>query len=115
MKRLEIEPTEVFQRIDGVLKNDSEKNSTDDLIQKIEELLKAAALIAVKGGSRYIMPVDIFAAQKYVKDEKVIKIFNFFQIDLNDLEGAVVFGRFRKHLKKEYIFWQLPKFIGGFA
>ncbi len=115
MKRMEIEPTEVFQKINEALKDDGKRNSTDDLIQKIEELLKAAVFIAVKGGSRYIMPVDVFAAQKHIKDEKTIKIFNFFQINLNDLEGAIVFGRFRKHLKKEYVFWQLPKFIGGFA
>ncbi len=115
IQRMEIKPAKVFQRISEALKDDDEKNSTDDLIQKIEELLKVAVLIAIKGGSRYIMPADIFAAQKYIQDKKIIKIFNFFQINLNDLEGVIIFSRFRKHLKKEYILWQLPKFIGGFA
>ena len=114
--RMDVPVKEFEQKIDDLIKetqkNPPLKDSRQDLINKIEILLKIASRLSINNQEKYIEPRSLFSGLSLVGDEKVNRIFNLFSIAPNDLENALIFGRFRKKFK-----WlkHLPTALGGFA
>jgi len=116
--RMDIPLKEFGQKIDDWLKKDSGgsapqiKISRQDLLNKIEDLLKKALQISLANQEKFIEPRNIFSAISFAGDEKVNQIFHLFSINPGDLENALIFGRFRKKFG-----WlqRLPRALGGFA
>lgn len=114
VRRLEVNPDELLDKIEQVLAEDKTRELPAVLLQKIEHLVIEAALAAKRGVSRQIMPADLFAAEEKVEDKELSRIFNLFQINQQDLEDVTVFGRFERQARSR--FWRrLPSSIGGFA
>jgi len=113
--RMDVPLKEFEQKIDELVKEtkkDSLKNSRQDLIDKIEDLLKKAFQISLVSQERFIEPRNLFSALSFVGSEKVNRLFNLFSIAESDLENALIFGRFRKKFRW---FTRLPHSLGGFA
>ena len=113
-ERLDVEPKEFKQKINEYLKRPPVKESPAELTAKIESLAKNALLVALKGNSRYIASVDLLAAEKDAADKDLARLFGLFEIAPRDLEGAIIFGRFRKQIRG-FVTRRLPQTIGGFA
>jgi len=82
-----------------------------ELRSQMERLSVAALAQAVAGQAREITPADLFAALGATGDPEVTKLFDLFQIAPDDLEKALIFGRFRSFSR----FSRLPSSLGGFA
>ncbi len=116
--RMGVALKEFEQKIDDLLKESQKtfppqtKISRQDLINRIEDLLKKTFQISLASRERFIEPRNIFSALSFVASEKVNRIFHLFSIDQDDLKNALVFGRFRKKFR-----WlkRLPPVLGGFA
>jgi len=116
--RMDVPLKEFEQKIDDLLKETKKpvlsqpKNSRQDLIDKIGDLLKKAFQLSLVSQERFIEPRNLFSGLSFVASEKVNRIFNLFSIASNDLENALIFGRFRKKFR-----WlkRLPPSLGGFA
>jgi len=129
--RMDVPVKEFEQKIDDLLKESKKnpppspvthpngrygasqpKDSRQDLIDKIEILLKTAFQLSINNQEKYIEPRSLFSSLSLIDDEKVNRIFNLFSIAPNDLENALIFGRFQKKFK-----WlkRLPSALGGFA
>ena len=108
--RLDVEPKEFEQKIDDFLKEapkETEKNFSD-----IEILLKKAFETSLSNQEKFIEPRGLFVALSFLSDKAVVRIFNLFSILPQDLENALIFGRFHKKFG-----WlrRLPNTLGGFA
>ena len=114
--RMDVPVKEFEQKIDDLVKeiqkNPPLKDSRQDLINKIEILLKIALQLSINNQEKYIEPRSLFSGLSLIGDEKVNRIFNLFSIAPNDLENALIFGRFRKKFRW---FRRLPPSLGGFA
>ena len=113
--RMDISIKEFEQKIDELLTGNKEiasPSARNDIINKIENLLKIAFQISLANQERFIEPRNLFSALSFVGDEKINRLFGLFSIDSSDLENALIFGRFRKKFS-----WlkHLPSSLGGFA
>ena len=113
--RMDIPIKEFEQKIDELLSGNKEiasPSARNDIINKIENLLKIAFQISLANQERFIEPRNLFSALSFVGDEKINRLFGLFSIDSGDLENALIFGRFRKKFS-----WlkHLPSSLGGFA
>ncbi|NCN52959.1 ATP-dependent Clp protease ATP-binding subunit [Candidatus Wolfebacteria bacterium] len=116
--RMDLNPNEVQEKIEeelhkslGSQKYNNKKEQKNKLLSEIEKILKLAFDQALKEGDRFIDPKDLFAALSYCDSDGVLKVLRFFNIDAEDLEHALIFGRYR------YKFWfiRLPATLGGFV
>jgi len=111
--RLDVNYDEFREKLGEHLKKSvsETKQSHNDIILKIRNLALSAINLSLKGGGKYVDDSDLFAAIGDLKKESVEKIFNLFQIDSDNLERALIFGRFRRRF-----FWhRLPTSLGGFV
>jgi ATP-dependent Clp protease ATP-binding subunit ClpC len=117
--RMDVTPKEFEQKIDDLLKEAKKeielnklKISRQDSINKIESLLKTAFGLSLVNQERFIEPRSFFSSLSFAGDERINRLFNLFSIAPNDLENALIFGRFQKKFK-----WlkSLPPVLGGFA
>ncbi len=113
--RMDIPLKEFEQKVDDLLKENAKssfKNSKNDLIAKIEILSKIAFELSLLNQKKFIEPIDLFSALAFAGNEKTNRIFNLFLIAPEDLENALIFGRFRQKFR-----WlkNLPATLGGFA
>ena len=114
VQRLEVNLDEFLAKIDEGIEQSRTKESSEILLKQIKHLIIEAARAAMRGQSRQIMPVDLFAAQEKTEDKELSRVFNLFQINQQDLEDVTVFGRFGRRIRIR--FWKyLPSNIGGFA
>ena len=114
LMRMDVPLKEFGQKIDGLIKEEKtdSKISREDLINKIGILSKIAFGLGLNGQGKFIEPVNIFSALTFIGDEKINRVVSLFSISPNDLDNALIFGRFRKKFK-----WlgRLPLTLGGFA
>ncbi len=116
--RMDVSPKEFEQKIDDLLKETKKaapgqpKDLRQNLISEIENLLKISFRLSFANQEKFIEPRAIFSALSFINNEKVSRLFNLFSIAPNDLENALIFGRFQKKFK-----WlkRLPPVLGGFA
>jgi len=113
LTRLDIDHREFKSKLDEhLVKSFAEKKvSLKETISKINELVLRSMNLALKGGGSDVDIPDIFAALADLKEEAVAKVFNIFGVAADDLERALIFGRF-----KPRFFWQrVPTSLGGFV
>lgn len=114
VQRLEVNLDEFLAKIEEGIEQSKTKESSEILLKQIRHLIVEAARAAMRGQSRQIMPVDLFAAQEKTEDKELSRVFNLFQINQQDLEDVTIFGRFERRIVIR--FWKhLPSNIGGFA
>jgi ATP-dependent Clp protease ATP-binding subunit ClpC len=93
--RLDVDVDEFGSKLNEYLKKTGDaKNSHDELINKITKLTSFALNVSVIIQSGNIVPVDLFAALGSVGDEHMDKLFGLFEINVEDLEKAIIFGRY---------------------
>jgi ATP-dependent Clp protease ATP-binding subunit ClpC len=109
--RMDVDSEKMEQHIEEILKKSGAvKNSKEELLLKLELIVKKAFFAAITHNSRFIEPADLFSVLGEIDDSWVSKIFVFFEINPADLERAMIFSRFR------WSFWRkFPKNLGGFA
>lgn len=113
--RMDVNLDEFNKRIEVMAvseENRRQKNSRNDLLQKAETILKSAFLEAVENQNKFIESHEIFAALGSVKDEKISRLFNLFDINPKDLSRAMIFSRFNRGFG---LFKRLPRVLGSFA
>jgi ATP-dependent Clp protease ATP-binding subunit ClpC len=108
LDRLDVPFQEFKQKIDDFLKEKKEKEN----LPALETFLKKAFEASLLSGERFIEPRGVFVALGFASNNELARIFNLFSISPDDLEDALVFGRFRKKFKW---FFHLPSGLGGFA
>lgn len=112
--RLDIEPKEFEQKINDFLKESSSgaEALSPRQIFWCEGLLKKAFEVGFLNHEKFIEPRGLFVALGFSGDTAITRIFNLFSISSQDLEIALVFGRFHKKFG-----WlrRLPNTLGGFA
>ncbi|MEK7192230.1 MAG: ATP-dependent Clp protease ATP-binding subunit [Patescibacteria group bacterium] len=65
----------------------------NELIKNIEDLSKAAFNQALARGGKYIEPQDLFSALSDLKDPDIDKLLRFFDVNKDDLNNALIFGK----------------------
>ena len=113
--RMDVDLDEFEKRIEEVgasEENRRQKNSKNDLLQKVETISKFAFLEAAKDQNKFIEPHELFAALGNVNDEKISRLFNLFSINSDDLANAMIFSHFNRGFG---FFRRLPKVLGSFA
>ncbi|MBN2197606.1 ATP-dependent Clp protease ATP-binding subunit [Candidatus Wolfebacteria bacterium] len=113
--RMDINIKDFKEKINTALKEKNkipQKESRQNLIDKIENLLQKAFKLSLENQEKFIEPRSLFSSLNFVNDKEISNLFNFFSIAPGDLENALIFGRFQKKLK-----WlkKLPSTLGGFA
>jgi len=114
--RMDVSLKDFEQKIDDLLKEKTAlgqpKNSRRDTINKIENLTQTSFQLSFANQEKFIEPRTLFSALSFIDNEKIKRLFNLFSIAPNDLENALIFGRFQRKFK-----WlkHLPPSLGGFA
>jgi ATP-dependent Clp protease ATP-binding subunit ClpC len=111
LKRLSVSARECLDRAEEHLE-ESEKSDRKETMDSIGKLVIRAHENAVRTNEKFIEPRNVFVALSSAKDGKIEKLFEFFNITEEDLEEAVVFGRYRKIFARVH---RLPPALGGFA
>ncbi len=109
--RLDIKPAEFEAKLKSYIEKSQTKESHEGVTNIINGLFIGALEVAIKGGADFIGPGDLFAAVSKSDDKEVSKLFALFQIQPDDLEKALIFGRF----KRFNFLTAIPKSVGGFA
>ena len=108
--RMDARPDELSGEIEKNLKlSPAVKLKKTELVKQAESLVLAALDHAFKTVSPQIDPKDLFSALVAVGDEKIVKIFQLFEIDKGDLENALIFSRYKS------IFWKLRRLPASLA
>ncbi|MFA6650635.1 MAG: ATP-dependent Clp protease ATP-binding subunit [Candidatus Paceibacterota bacterium] len=96
IRRLGIDPVKVKERVIEISGKNFPKQDKNLLKDKMETTAKEAFKIALKAGERSVTPADFLVAQGRAGSDSVIKVFRLFDIDPDDLEKALIFGRLAK-------------------
>lgn len=113
--RMDIDLADFNKKIDEMIKiqNETEiNNNAEDLIIKIENLVKAAFLFAAEHNNKFIEPHDLLSALSSISDQNMARLFNIFSINTSDFSNAMLFSQF---VSRFNIFSRLPQNIGEFA
>lgn len=87
------------------------KESRAEVAAKISNLTVASVSLGRENSLKQISASDLFASAIGVDNEEVVKVSNLFKLVPQDMESALIFGRFRKHTW----FKKFPTSLGGFA
>jgi len=111
--RLDVNEEEFKSKLEEHLRNSqSEKRNTHEEILGVAEAITMNAVkLCLPTGSRDIRPADLLAALVGHKDDRITRTFGLFDINANDLEKALIFGRFR-HMA---FLQRIPTSLGGFV
>jgi len=100
-ERLDVEPTEVIQKINDYLAREPKpKQTREEVDKRIEEIVLRAFEKSIDEVSNYVMPVDVMWALATIS-ENCSKICALFDIDAEDLDEALIFGRVKKVFKRK--------------
>ncbi|MBI2515059.1 ATP-dependent Clp protease ATP-binding subunit [Candidatus Wolfebacteria bacterium] len=113
LARLEISSKEFETKIDDLLKSElTQKIFREKLFDDVAALTKIAFVLGQASKEKFIEPRVLFAAAPLAQDAKLNRLFGVFGIDSQDLQNAMLFGRFSRDsgwLKN------LPASLAGFA
>lgn len=112
LRRLDVSRDEFGAKlVERLNSNLSVRYSREDL-SKMAELIAVQAMIqALNGQDDSVSPGDLFAAIPATGDTEAKKPFDLFRISSDDLEKALIFGRFKATAR----LFRLPAALGGFA
>lgn len=112
LRRLDVSRDEFGSKlVEHLNRTITTKYNREQASQLEEKLVIAAMAQALSGQTDEINPADLFAGISSVGEPDVTKLFDLFQIASDDLEKALIFGRFKSSLR----FTRLPSSLGGFA
>ena len=111
--RLDIDPDEFGSKISEYLEKSfvAAKESREEVTVKIRDLTVASIAFGRENSLKQISASDLFASVVGVNNGEVAKALNLFKLVPQDMESALVFGRFRKHSW----FKRPPTSLGGFV
>ncbi len=112
LRRLDVGVNELSKKLDDFLKPSLGNKNNKPEIRKAIEALVIAALETAERGRENISRADILVALSRSGDADLVQLLELFSIKPEDLERALVFGRFRARLRW---FKQIPSSLGGFA
>jgi len=113
MRRMSVQPKDFRQKISDMLKDGKTEGQTkQDILVKIENIVKNAFNNALANNEKFIEPRNIFSALVAANESAAAKLFNLFSIAAGDMENALIFGRFKNQFR-----WlkKMPASLGGFA
>ena len=113
LTRLDIDPNEFGSKISEYLEKSFvlAKESRGEVITKIKDLTIASIALGRENSLKQISASDLFASVVGMKNGEVVKVLGLFKLVPQDMESALVFGRFRKRSW----FRRRPTSLGGFA
>lgn len=111
--RIDVEHDELRKKLDEHLKKSLAvtKCGREEIYSKVNNLALSAMKFSLNGSGRDVGIPDLFAALAESDSETITKVFNLFGINSDDLERALVFGRFRK----QFFSKRIPTSLGGFV
>lgn len=113
LSRLDIDPDEFGSKISEYLGKSfmTTKESSAEVAVKIKDLAVASVALGRENSLKQISPADLFASVVGINNGEVVKVSNLFKLVPQDVESALIFGRF----KKRPWFKKFPTNLGGFA
>ncbi len=99
VRRLGVNPEELKSKIKELTKGQGEKESREVMEKKSAITLTRAFESALKAGESSVTPADLLVAQAMDETDGLKKAFTLFGISPEDLEKALIFGRFAKERK----------------
>lgn len=96
LRRMSVNPEEVKERARSLSYSINPNEKMDAIEKRLNATLLGAFNAALKGGETSITPLDLLVAQGAVGSDPIIKFFRLFDINPDDLEKALVFGRLSK-------------------
>lgn len=99
--RLDV-PLDIFlssaEKISAETSGGTQSRGAEELIKETSFIATEAFSYAYKNHGNAVEPVDIFAALTKTKDSRIVRIFQQFNVSPEDLENALIMGRFRRRL-----------------
>ena len=112
MRRLDVKQSELETKLEEYIKSSlTIKSVQKDLILLIEQLAGTAFRRAYASQSEFIEPKDLFSALNFMKNPNIARLLKLFNIGENDLENALVAGRFKQKFSG---LRRLPSSLTGF-
>lgn len=118
--RMGLKPLEVVNKVDDSLRKNlkdkkfpgSRQEHKKYLLEQIEKIMIFSLEQAFRVHNRFIEPKDLFAALSHCEDPEVLRILEFFNIEVGDLENVLIFSRYPSFFR-----WSrfLPRNLGGFT
>ncbi|MGC9046658.1 MAG: AAA family ATPase [Minisyncoccia bacterium] len=111
LQRLEINHQDFLTKIENELQVEVQ-NNPQDLVQKIEELVKIAFDLGLEYNEKFIEPRVLFVSLAFINDSYVQKVFDLFNINRDGIEALMILSRYSK---SAISMRNLPLGVGGFA
>lgn len=111
LKRLDVDPDNFLKKAKAIFGNKNDL-AGDQYLNVLSDLVLSAFRNAALHGDRFIYPRNIFAAIFDVKDGDLPKVLTASGLTKEDVESAVVFGKWRRMFGGVRF---LPRLVGGFA
>jgi len=113
LRRLDYELKDVIEKITArMVETGTQKKTKQELIEKIEDVVKQAFQNAYAIDELFIDSRNLFSALFSIEDKDLLKTFQQLSISLSDVKSAIIFGK----IKKTFSFTRnIPAVLGGFA
>ncbi|MEK7630005.1 MAG: ATP-dependent Clp protease ATP-binding subunit [Patescibacteria group bacterium] len=112
LRRLDVNSEDLSEKIESSFQKTAKKYDRQELLVVIESLVIKAYESALNVNERYIEPRSLFIALVTVNDPLIQRIFELFNLEVLDVQEAVIFGRWRRLFAGVR---RLPAVLGGFA
>ncbi len=89
--------------------NNSSKVSKSELLEQMKKIFWLAAINADFHGRHSVESDILFSSMMSIDDPYISKITDFFSISAQDVDSAIIFGKFSNSG------WKIPLFTGGFG
>ncbi len=110
-KRLNIDPKQFLAQA-NTYTGESAIYSRKELLQAVSMLIKTAYRTAEFTNEKFIRPRNLLVALAETQGPAADKLFNLFNVTVEDLQGAVMLGRYRPLFRGVK---RTPSVLGGFA
>ncbi len=115
LERLDVSVTTFSEKLEDLIaasQKEGSKSITEEIMTKIEKILKIAFEKVIETESRFIGPTELFSSLYFIDDKDVSRLFYIFSIETEDLENVLILT----HLKREFSsIFRLPMTLGGFS
>lgn len=111
--RLDVNPDEFGSKVTEYLEKSfaAVKENHEDIMVKIKDLTITSVALGKENSLKQISASDLFASVVGINNGGIVKVLGLFKLIPQDVESALVFGRFRKRSW----FKKFPTSLGGFA
>lgn len=112
LRRLDVPVKEFRAKIDEYLESEKECLTKKELLAVVESMGMEAYENARGTNEQFVEPRNFFAAAAASADPSVVRLFNLFDADPDDVGEAVVFSRYARLFSRIRL---LPSSLGGFV